>query len=66
MPGVGQHARMSVSQKLKGWVNIQEYILQPLPYGWVKIQEYSENLQKTIKFGVGHLSGIVGQHEKVL
>jgi hypothetical protein len=64
MPGVGQHAGMAASQKLKGWVNIQEYILQTLPNGWVNMQELAAKPQKTIGLGVGQHAGIVGQHEQ--
>jgi hypothetical protein len=46
MPGVGQHAGMAASQKLKGWVNIQEYILQTLPNGWVNMQELAAKPKK--------------------
>ena len=61
---VGQHAGMADSQKLKGWVNIQEYILQTLPNGWVNMQELAAKPQKTIGLGVGQHAGIVGQHEQ--
>ena len=61
---VGQHAGMAASQKLKGWVNIQEYILQTLPNGWVNMQELAAKPQKTIGLGVGQHAGIVGQHEQ--
>ena len=64
MPGEGQHAGMAASQKLKGWVNIQEYILQTLPNGWVNMQELAAKPQKTIGLGVGQHAGIVGQHEQ--
>ena len=64
MPGEGQHAGMADSQKLKGWVNIQEYILQTLPNGWVNMQELAAKPQKTIGLGVGQHAGIVGQHEQ--
>ena len=64
MPGEGQHAGMAASQKLKGWVNIQDYILQTLPNGWVNMQELAAKPQKTIGLGVGQHAGIVGQHEQ--
>ena len=64
MTGVGQHTGMAASQKLKGWVNIQEYILQTLPNGWVNMQELAAKPQKTIGLGVGQHAGIVGQHEQ--
>ena len=46
MTGVGQHAGMAASQKLKWWVNIQEYILQTLPNGWVNMQELAAKPKK--------------------